>query len=279
MTVEPPLLEVRGLCKDFGDKKVLQNVDMRLERGETVVIVGGSGCGKTTLARLLIGLDQPTSGQVLLEGVDLATLGDAELTEARRRFAMVFQRAGLLDSMNVFDNVAFPLRERGHDESTIHERVLRTLTELGVAEAAGKLPGELSGGMAKRVGIARAMVVEPEILVYDEPTSGLDPVSSRVVDGLIERMRQRFLVSSVVITHDMISAFRIADRILLLSGGRVLVEETPAGLSRTDSPEIRAFATSSGVELEHLVFQRDRPAPDALRARWELVRNSQRDEA
>jgi phospholipid/cholesterol/gamma-HCH transport system ATP-binding protein len=269
MSNVPPLIEVRDLVKRFDGRTVLDGVDLTVERGETIVVVGGSGSGKTTLARLLIGLDRPTSGQVLLDGVDLTTLDDSALIDVRRRFAMVFQKYALLDSINVFDNVAFPLREeRRHDETTIRQRVMVTLRELGVEGAAEKLPAELSGGMAKRVGIARALVTEPEILVYDEPTSGLDPVTSRVVDGLIERMRERHLVTSIVITHDMMTAYAVADRIVLLARGKVAADGDPETIFRSNNEDILPFAVSSGVDLTRLGPRKARSSPSEVRARW-----------
>jgi len=263
------LLEVCNLVKRYDDKVVLDGVNLAMERGETVVIIGGSGCGKTTLARLIVGLERPTSGRVLLEGIDLTALGEQALTSVRRRFAMVFQKSALLDSMNVFDNVAFPLREEGHlTERALHERVMRTLEELDVAHAARKLPSQLSGGMAKRVGIARAMAMEPEILVYDEPTSGLDPISSRVVDGLIERMRERFFVTSIVITHDMLTAYEIADRVILLARGKVVADGPPQRIFHSHRDEIHSFAVSSGIDLDRLRPRAGRKSSAEIRALW-----------
>lgn len=265
----PPLIELRHLVKRYGDKTILDGIDLRVERGETVVVIGGSGCGKTTLARLIVGLEAPTEGEIFVEGVEMTTLRRSARGPMRGRFAMVFQRAALLDSLTVFDNVAFPLREEtALDEDAIQERVLVQLRELGIEDAAQKLPGELSGGMAKRVGIARAMVIEPEILVYDEPTSGLDPISSRVVDGLIEQMRARFFVTSIVITHDMVTAYEIADRVLLLAHGRIVADGPPEMVFRSHGEDIRPFALSSGVDLEKLAPRAARSSPAEIRARW-----------
>lgn len=265
----PPLLEVRNLTKRFGDKTVLDGVSLRVERGETVVIIGGSGCGKTTLARLMIGLDRPTSGEILFDGVDLASLSERELTPLRSRFGMVFQRAALLDSLTVFDNVAFPLREETDlDEDAIRERVRQLLEELDIGQAAEKLPGELSGGMAKRVGIARAMATQPELLVCDEPTSGLDPITSRTVDGLIEQMRERFFVTSIVVTHDMVTAYEIADRVVLLARGKIVANDTPERVFRSHGVDILPFAISSGVDLEKLAPRTSRKSAAQIRALW-----------
>ncbi len=265
-----PLIEVRNLTKRYGDKTVLQGLDLTIERGETVVIIGGSGSGKSTLAKILVGLERPTSGAIYLEGRDLSALTEQELAVVRHRFAMVFQRHALLDSMSVFDNVAFPLRESEHlAEPTVREKVRDVLAELGLENAAEKLPGELSGGMAKRVGIARAVVVEPEILVYDEPTSGLDPVTSRVVDGLIERMRSEHLVTSVVITHDMVTAHDVADKIALLSRGSIVALDTPERVFASHGEEMRAFAEASGMDLDRLGPRKSRKTAAEIRAAWD----------
>jgi phospholipid/cholesterol/gamma-HCH transport system ATP-binding protein len=264
-----PLLEIRDLVKRFGDHTVLDGVSLTIERGETVVVLGGSGSGKTTLARILVGLEPPTSGAILIDGRDLLHLRPRQLEVEHHRFAMVFQKYALLDSLTVFDNVAFPLREQQHlREPEIHRRVMAQLEALGVAQAAKRLPSELSGGMAKRVGIARAMVMAPEILVYDEPTSGLDPVTSRVVDELIEEVRERWCVTSLVITHDMATAYGIADRVVLLERGHIVLDGAPAQVFALDDERIRPFAVSSGVDPTRLVRHAHRKTPAQIRAQW-----------
>lgn len=265
-----PLLDIRDLVKCYDDRTVLAGVNLVVERGETIVVLGGSGSGKSTLARVLVGLEPATSGHIFLDGKDLVGLTDRALDRERERFAMVFQKYALLDSLTVYDNVAFPLREhRGHSRSEVHERVMALLEALGIADAARKLPGELSGGMAKRVGIARAMVMAPEILVYDEPTSGLDPVTSRVVDELIEDVRERFCVTSIVITHDMATAYGIADRIVLLHGGKIAIDGPPSVVFAMEDPRIAPFAVSSGIEPARLVPHAHRKSPAEIRARWQ----------
>jgi phospholipid/cholesterol/gamma-HCH transport system ATP-binding protein len=269
--VYSPLVEVRGLVKRYGDKTVLDGIDLVIERGETIVLIGGSGSGKSTLARILVGLESPTSGEILVEGMPLHSMGRRALRAARARFGMVFQKHALLDSLTVFDNVAFPLRE--HEDLDANEtdaRVMAALEELGVAAAAHKLPGELSGGMAKRVAIARATVHEPEILVYDEPTSGLDPISSRTVDGLIERMREHHFVTSIVITHDMLTAYDVADRVVLLAGGRLLVDGPPEVVFRSHDNDIQPFAVSSGLDLSALGARAARKTAAEIRALWQM---------
>jgi phospholipid/cholesterol/gamma-HCH transport system ATP-binding protein len=266
---EPPLIEVKGLTKRFGDRTVLDGLDLRIERGETIVMIGGSGSGKSTFARLLVGLDEPTAGKILIEGVDLSLLRENQRAAVRRRFAMVFQRHALLDSISVFDNVAFPLREETDmPEPEIRDRVIAALTELGVEAAAEKLPGELSGGMAKRVAIARATVIEPEILVYDEPTSGLDPITARTVDALIEATREQHLVTSLVITHDMATAYDVADRIVLLANGKVAANGSPDALFASHRSEILPFAISSGIDLQRLGPRKSRKTPSEIRQAW-----------
>jgi phospholipid/cholesterol/gamma-HCH transport system ATP-binding protein len=267
---ERPLLEVIDLTKRYGDKTVLDGLCLTVDRGETLVIIGASGSGKSTLARHIVGLERPTSGNIYLDGVDITLLSDYTLSRALRRFAMVFQKHALLDSMSVFDNIAFPLREETDlDEGAIRERVMAMMNELGIQEAAHKLPGQISGGMAKRVGIARAMVIEPEILVYDEPTSGLDPITSRVVDRLIDDMRERFFVTSIVITHDMATVFDVADRVAVLAQGKMVAEVTPEELSKLDYEDIQAFVRSSAVDPARLAPRRQRRSPAQIRASWQ----------
>lgn len=272
--VEPPLVVVEDLVKTYGDKVVLDHVSLHVDRGETLVIVGGSGAGKSTLIKQVVGLERPDAGRISIGGVDMLALGEVALLRERRRFAVVFQNDALLDSLSVFDNVAFPLREelglRGHE---VDRRVMAKLEALSLADAKDKLPGELSGGMAKRVGVARGLVVEPEILVYDEPTSGLDPVSSRRVDLLIDEMRDKFLVTSIVITHDMASAYEVADRVMLLERGRFVAEGTPEMFFASDTPAVRVFADSSAVEPAKLAARRaGRRTPAQIRAAWRAAR-------
>ena len=182
-----PHIVLENVKKSFGKTDVLKGINMVIGRGETAVIIGGSGAGKTTLLRILIGLERPSSGKVLVGGVDMAPMSNSELNEFRKRFGMVFQYSALLDSLTVFDNVAFPLVEHTKlSKNEIRDKVLTTLGVLGLENADQRFPSQLSGGMRKRVGLARALMLEPEILIYDEPTSGLDPITSRLVDDLIE---------------------------------------------------------------------------------------------
>jgi phospholipid/cholesterol/gamma-HCH transport system ATP-binding protein len=267
---DAPLVVVEDLVKTYRGKVVLARVSLHVDRGETLVIVGGSGAGKSTLIRQLVGLEKPDSGRVFIAGIDLHALSEVGLLRARRRFAVVFQNDALLDSFSVFENVAFPLREElGLRGKEVERRVMAKLEALSLADARDKLPGELSGGMAKRVGVARALVVEPEILVYDEPTSGLDPVSSRNVDRLIEEMRERFLVTSIVVTHDMATAFEIADRVMLLDHGKFVYEGPPESLFETAEPAVRTFIDASAVEPHKLEARRAlRKSVEEIREAW-----------
>jgi phospholipid/cholesterol/gamma-HCH transport system ATP-binding protein len=246
------------VSKRFGQKEVLRDIDLIVPRGQTTVILGGSGAGKTTLLRLLIALDRPTSGHIFVDGEDITTLDDVQLNQVRRKFGMVFQYAALLDSLSVLENVAFPLREHTRlPESDIRRDVSEKLRLLGLEGTEKLYPSQLSGGMRKRVGIARALMLKPEILIYDEPTSGLDPNTSRMVDDLIEQMRDLFHVTNVVISHDMASAFRIAHHACLLIKGKIAAEGTPDELMSGRNEEARAFIEASAVDTARI----SRPPP------------------
>jgi phospholipid/cholesterol/gamma-HCH transport system ATP-binding protein len=248
---------VDHLSKRFGAKHVLRDINLVIPRGKTTVILGGSGAGKTTLLRMLIALDRPTSGHIFVDGEDMVGRSDLELNLLRRKFGMVFQYAALLDSLTVLDNVAFPLREHTKQKDTeIRAAVTEKLDILGLRGTEKLFPSELSGGMRKRVGLARALMLQPEILIYDEPTSGLDPTTSRMVDDLIEQMREMFQVTNVVISHDMTSAFRIAHNACLLADGRIVARGTPDDILQA-SKETRAFVDASGVDVSRI----SRPPP------------------
>jgi phospholipid/cholesterol/gamma-HCH transport system ATP-binding protein len=248
---------VERLTKRFDRFVALSDIDMIVKRGHVAVIIGGSGAGKTTLLRLLIGLEKATSGSIFIDGVDIVPLGDSAMNRVRQKFGMVFQYAALLDSLSVMENVAFPLREHTKlKEREIRERVRDKLTLLGLEGTDHKFPSQLSGGMRKRVGLARALMLDPEIIVYDEPTSGLDPLTSRMVDDLILETRQRFGVTSVVISHDMTSALQIADHVFLLSQGRIVGDGSPAELVAGKVELANDFLRSSGIAAERLVAER-----------------------
>jgi phospholipid/cholesterol/gamma-HCH transport system ATP-binding protein len=250
---DPVHLRVEDVHKSYGTHHVLKGVSFDIQRNKTNLIIGPSGSGKTVLLRCILRLEVPDEGKILLDGVDVVPMKGRDLTELRRRYGMVFQMSALFDSMNVFDNVAFPLLEHTNlSAKQVRERVMGRLDALGVAHASTKMPAELSGGMQKRVAVARALVLESDIIIYDEPTTGLDPITSRAVDDLIVEMQERFGVTSLVISHDMASVFRIADQLTFLSFGRVVAHGSPTEALATDDPSAREFLDASGVTLEAL---------------------------
>lgn len=245
---------VDDVKKNFGSTVVIRGITMHLRRRETAVIIGGSGAGKTTLLRMLIGLERPSTGHIWVDGEDIGVLDEYQMNRVRQKFGMVFQYAALLDSLNVLDNVAFPLREhRKHmSRKEITDKVVGMLNLLGLENKEHRMPSELSGGQRKRVGLARALMLDPQIIIYDEPTSGLDPITSRMVDDLIEETRDRFNVTSVVISHDMASTFRIAHQAFLVVNGQVIAHGTPDYLAHGDNEEARNFIAASGVDTKNV---------------------------
>jgi phospholipid/cholesterol/gamma-HCH transport system ATP-binding protein len=244
-------IRIRNLNKTFGPQHVLRGVDLDVERHKTNIIIGGSGQGKSVLMKHLMGLLKPDEGHIWVDGEDIVPLGDVELGRVRRKFGMVFQYAALFDSMNVVENIAFPLLERYQlPKPEVLERVRDLLRRLDLGQVAGieeKFPAELSGGQRKRVGLARALIDRPEILLYDEPTTGLDPVATKNVDEMIRRTADDFGVTSVVISHDMASTFRIGDRIAMLHAGKIVATGTPQEMLSAAQPELREFIETSGL--------------------------------
>ncbi|HET6884558.1 MAG TPA: ABC transporter ATP-binding protein [Pirellulales bacterium] len=255
---QQPLVETQGLSVDFGRQHVLRDISLKLARGQTLAVIGESGCGKTVLMKSFIGLVTPTKGAVIFDGRDLASLNERELNQQRIRFGFVFQQAALFDSMTVSQNVAFPLRQHGnHSAEEIHEAVVKRLAEVGLPESAmDKKPAELSGGMRKRVGLARALAMNPEVLLYDEPTTGLDPIMSDVINELILRTRERTSVTSVVVTHDMTTAHKVADRVVMLyplgrlkdDESQIIFDGSPRQLDETDDPRVSQFVRGEAGE-------------------------------
>jgi phospholipid/cholesterol/gamma-HCH transport system ATP-binding protein len=235
-------IELRNLYKSFDARAVLCDMSISVERGESLVIVGGSGTGKSVTLKHIIGLLKPDRGQVIIDGHDLTAMSEVELNAFRRRFGMAFQEGALFDSMSVFENIAFPLRRHTKmKESEIRERVLECLDDVHLHGVEKKRPSELSGGMRRRVGFARAISLKPEILLFDEPTTGLDPVISDVIAELIEEMDVKLGVTTVTITHDMKVAFKIADRVAMLYKGQIIEEGTPEEFQKSANPIVQQF--------------------------------------
>lgn len=238
------MIRIDGLWKAFDDKEVLRGISLDVEEGQTFVVLGASGSGKTVLLKHVIGLLKPDRGSVVVDGKEMTSLEGRELTEARRVFGMVFQGSALFDSMTVFDNVAFPVRERErripHDE--LLARVVESLRVVDLGDDVLDLwPSQLSGGMRKRVALARALVANPKVVLYDEPTTGLDPITTNSVDSMIGQARERRGVTSMVISHDIASAFRVADRLAVLYDGRIAAQGTPEEVRRSDDPYVQRF--------------------------------------
>jgi phospholipid/cholesterol/gamma-HCH transport system ATP-binding protein len=251
-------MRVVDVHKSYGEHEVLKGVTFDVYRGLTNLIVGVSGSGKTVLLRQLMCVERPDRGRVEIDGFDLVSLDEVALVEQRKKFGVVFQESALLDSLSVFDNVAFPLREHsGLSRAEIERRVVRQLESLDVLDARDKLPSELSGGMKKRVAVARAMVSEPEILIYDEPTRGLDPLLARSVDRLIEHTRKVHGVTSIVISHDLKSIMDIAHHVNLLDDGRIVYSAPRDEFLASTHPLAHAFVSASGVLL-----------PERIRRGW-----------
>ncbi len=240
------MIRIRGLAKRLGSRQVLEGLDLEIERGETLVIMGRSGTGKSVLLKHVIGLMTPDAGSIEIDGVELVGLPERELDELRQRFGMLFQGAALFDSLSVGENLALPLREHtALAEAEIRTRVAERLEWVGLSGIEDMKPASLSGGMRKRVGLARAIVMDPQIVLYDEPTTGLDPIMADVIDRLIRDMQGRLGVTSLVVTHDMPSAFKVADRMALLHDGRVVFLGTVEEVRTTRDPLVRQFVEGS----------------------------------
>ncbi|TAL24593.1 MAG: ABC transporter ATP-binding protein [Nitrospirae bacterium] len=242
------MIELIDLHKSFGGNYVLRGASLKVEKGESMVVIGGSGSGKSVLIKHIIGTLKPEKGSVLIDGVNIATMSENELYETRKRFGMLFQMAALFDSMKVWENVAFALMRHGKlTENDAKKIAIEKLRMVGLAGVENLMPSELSGGMKKRVGLARAIAHEPEILLYDEPTTGLDPIMADAINDLIIEMKQKLSVTSVAITHDMHSAYKIADRIAMLYEGRIIETGTPDEIKKSDNAVVRQFITGSAV--------------------------------
>lgn len=257
-TSTEPLLRLAGLGVTFGRQRVLRDLSLTVPRGQTVAVIGESGCGKTVLLKLIIALLRPTEGEIHFDGRNLAQLDERELTRQRIRFGFLFQQAALFDSMTIAQNVAFPLRQHSRkSDREIRELVLARLTEVGLPEnVLGKKPAQLSGGMRKRVGLARALAMEPEVMLYDEPTTGLDPIMSDVINELILSTRRVHPVTSIVVTHDMQTARKVADRVVMLyplsrlrhDEPQILFDGPPEHLERASDRRVTQFIRGEAGE-------------------------------
>jgi len=247
-----PMISVIGLYKSFGDKNVLNGIDLEIGRGESLMLVGGSGAGKSVFIKHLIGLLQPDEGHVVVDGVDLTIASPQAVLRLRKRFGMTFQEGALFDSMTVGDNIAFPIRR--HTEKSaeaVTARVRECLELVRLPGIEDKMPSELSGGMRRRVGFARAIALEPEILLFDEPTTGLDPINTASIGTVINQLRTELGVTAVTITHDMGLATKIADRVAIMRRGRILMVDTPDRFLESENWFVRAFLNGEVPEEDH----------------------------
>jgi phospholipid/cholesterol/gamma-HCH transport system ATP-binding protein len=238
----PIKIRVINLHVSFGDHQVLQGVDLEVRQGESMVVIGGSGTGKTVLIKCVIGLVHPDEGRIHVDGTEITSLKEREMNDVRKKFGMLFQGGALFDSLTVWENVGFGLRQHTQlDEGEIRRIATEKLALLGLRNIEDLMPSELSGGMKKRVSLARAIALEPEILLYDEPTTGIDPVMADAINELIIRMREELKVTSIAITHDMKSAYMIADRIAMLYQGKIIEVGTPEEIRNSSSPVVQQF--------------------------------------
>jgi phospholipid/cholesterol/gamma-HCH transport system ATP-binding protein len=240
--VAAPAIELCDISKSLGDRVILDGVSLAVLKGETMSVIGGSGAGKSVTLKHIVGLMKPDRGCVKIDGVDVTNSNHGSLESARKKIGFCFQGSALLNSLSVFENVALPLREHGKlDEAEIRRRVEEKLELVGLSDAGKKLPSEISGGMKKRVGLARAIIRDPEIILYDEPTAGLDPVMGSTINDLILDMQKKLKVTSVLVTHDMSSAFRVSNRIAMLLKGKILKVGTPAEFRASEDPIVKQF--------------------------------------
>jgi phospholipid/cholesterol/gamma-HCH transport system ATP-binding protein len=237
-----PKIEIKDLRKSFGSQPVLAGIDLAIERGETVTVLGRSGTGKSVLLKLLIGLEKPDSGSISIDGKEITKLNTTDLNEVRKKIGFLFQQAALYDSMNIEQNVEFPLQRHTHLSSQERVRNARALLRtVGMESDLDKLPGELSGGMKKRAGLARALALDPEIVMFDEPTAGLDPVTSAEISDLIIDLKKKRNMTSIVVTHDIHNAKRISDRAVVLDKGAIVAEGTFEDLETSRHPTVASF--------------------------------------
>jgi phospholipid/cholesterol/gamma-HCH transport system ATP-binding protein len=245
------LIEFHGVKKAFGDKVVYRDLNLAVESGETLTIIGGSGVGKSVMLKMLIGLIRVDDGEIVFDGAPISGLGERAYNEIRRRIAYLFQGAALFDSLNVEENVAYGLRNLGtFDEKTIAERVTESLASVGLPETRKAWPADLSGGMKKRVGLARCIALRPRVILYDEPTTGLDPVNVVRINNLITHLKETLNVTSLVVTHDLSTMFSVSDRIAMIHDGRIIFVGTPEELRASPDARVRDFVEGNAPEHE-----------------------------
>jgi phospholipid/cholesterol/gamma-HCH transport system ATP-binding protein len=255
------MIEIINLNKSFNEHKVLDNLNLNINTGETTVIIGRSGCGKSVLLKHIIGILKPDSGHILIDGKDVTRMDEKELNDLRMKFGMLFQGAALFDSLSILENVGFNLIEHTNSgKKEIAKRVKECLELVGLKDIEDKKPAELSGGMRKRVGLARAIALRPQIILYDEPTTGVDPIMGDAINDLIVELHNKLKVTGIAVTHDMTSAYKIADRMAMLYNGRIKVVGTPNEIKNTDDPIVRQFISGAakgpiteGIDFEHLI--------------------------
>ncbi len=253
------MIEISHLHKSFGNHVILNDLNLTIKEGETKVVIGRSGTGKSVLLKNLIGILSPDSGSIKINGTEVTTLNERDYNKIRMQMGMVFQGGALFDSMNVAENVAFVLDEfMKMDQKTVRAKVERCLGMVGLSGIEEMMPSELSGGMRKRVSLARVLCMEPRIIFYDEPTTGVDPITSDVINNLIVDLRHKLKVTSIVVTHDMNSAYKVADKIVMLYHGQVVAEGTPQEIQSTKHPVVKQFINGEAkgpiTENENLVF-------------------------
>ena len=240
------IIKIENVYKSFGNKNVLTGVNLEVFKGETLVIIGRSGCGKSVLLKLIIGLLKPDSGSIRIFGEETSHLSEEKMEGIRKKIGVVFQSSALLNSLNVEENIALPLREHTHlTQEEIQKRVEEKLSLVGLKGAENLYPDDLSGGMKKRVGIARALIMEPEIVLYDEPTTGLDPITASAINTLIMELEKKLRTTSIVVTHDMKSAYLVGDRVGLLYQGKIVEIATPQNIQKSKNPVVIQFITGS----------------------------------
>jgi phospholipid/cholesterol/gamma-HCH transport system ATP-binding protein len=244
-------IELRNVSKRFGSLVVLHDLNLSIEKGQSLVVIGASGTGKSVMLKHIVGLLRPDAGEVWVDGRRIDTLPERDLVDVRTRFGFLFQMGALFDSLTVAENIAFPIVEHTHKPpEEVAKIVAHKLKQVGLPDAGSKMPGELSGGQRKRVALARAIALDPEVILYDEPTTGLDPIRSDVINELILKLQRELKVTSIVVTHDMNSAFKVADRIVMLHEGHIIFDGTPEQIQASENPDVKRFVQGEAGETE-----------------------------